>query len=133
MSSFLATVSSVESSDSLHIVKFTNGSETLCMMSLELDESIKKGRDVKLSVKPTHVVLSKNFTGDISFENSLVSSIVSIETGKLLSSVKLVCLDIEIESIITKDTQMKMNLKVGDEVRVFIQASSLSIVEVLDV
>jgi molybdopterin-binding protein len=133
MSVFLSTVSSVESSNSLHIVKFTLGSETLCMMSLELDESIKKSRLVKLSVKPTHVVLSKSLSGDISFENSLKGSIVSIDSGKLLCSVKVALEDTILESIVTKESQEKMNLKIGDKVTALIQASELYIVEVLDV
>jgi molybdopterin-binding protein len=133
MSSFIATVLSVQNSKSLHVVKFKYYEQTLCMMSLQLNSNIQKGVKVKLSVKPTHVVLAKNLNSEISFENRLETTIVSIDSGELLSSVKVSSYDSFIEAIITKESEKKMDLKIGDEVLALIQASELSIVEVLDV
>jgi len=133
MSSFVAIVDTIESQDTLHIVKFVAGDVKLCMMSLQLDPSIQKGVKVKLSVKPTHVVLAKNLNTEISFENRVETTIVSIDSGKLLSSVKVALYKSFIEAIITKESEKKMGLKVGDKVLALIQASELFIVEILDV
>jgi molybdopterin-binding protein len=103
------------------------------MMSLQLNPSIQKGVKVKLYVKPTHVVLAKNLNTEISFENRVETTIISIDSGKLLSSVKVSLYKSFIEAIITKESEKKMGLKVGDKVLALIQASELSIVEVLDV
>ena len=133
MSSLIAKVSSIESSERLHIVKFAHHTKTLCMMSLELPNALDKNSLVKLSFKPTHVVLAKDFSGKLSYENILETTVVSIESGKLLSSVKVEFFDTIIEAIITKKSKEKMALKVGDKVLALIQASELFIVEVLDV
>ncbi len=132
MSSISATVTNIENCDSLHIVKFDCNGQTLSMMSLELDDKIKVGTKVKLVVKPTHIAIAKNFSGEVSYSNKLETTIINIENGQLLSSVKLDFVDTTLESIITVNSSKKMDLKVGDKVIAFIKASELSIGEVID-
>ena len=131
MSSLIAIVKEIESCDSLHIVKFEINGETLSMMSLDLNQNIKIGTKVKLVVKPSHIAIAKNFSGEVSYSNKLDSTISSIENGKLLSSITLSFYDNTLESIITVNSSKKMDLKVGDKVIAFIKASELSIGEVL--
>ena len=130
MSYLIATVSKIQNCDSLHIVKFECYTQTLSMMSLDLSSNIKIGTKVKLVVKPSHIAIAKNFSGDVSYSNRLDSTIKSIENGKLLSSIKLSFFDTLLESIITLESSQKMNLQVGDKVTAFIKASELSIAEV---
>lgn len=132
MSSLIATVTNIENCDSLHIVKFDLNGQTLSMMSLDLNDKITVGKKVKLVVKPSHIAIAKNFTGEVSYSNQLAVTIKSINNGKLLSSVKLDFFDTTLESIITVNSSKKMDLKVGDEVIAFIKASELSISEILD-
>lgn len=132
MSNLIAKVLKIENCDSLHIVKFDCNSKILSMMSLELDEKVKTGSKVKLVVKPSHIAVAKDFNGILSYSNQLKTIIVSIENGKLLSSIKLKFFDMVLESIISVESSKKMDLKVGDEVTAFIKASELSIVGVLD-
>ena len=103
------------------------------MMSLDIDEAIMIGTKVKLSVKPSHIAIAKDFTGELSYANQLPCKIKSIENGTLLSSVKLSFFDVVLESIITLASSEKMQLKAGDAITAFIKASELSIEEVLDV
>ena len=131
MSIFVATVINIESCDTLHIVKFDAYGVTLSMMSLDLAQNIKLGTKVKLVVKPSHIAIAKNLSGDVSYSNRLHSTILSIENGKLLSSIELRFFDTIFESIITVESSLKMNLKVGESVEAFIKASELSISEVL--
>ena len=131
MSSIIARVSHIENCDSLHIVNFDFNGQFLSMMSLELSDKIKVGTKVKLVVKPSHIAIAKNFSGELSYSNRLDTTIESIENGQLLSSVKLGFFDTILESIITRSSSQKMNLQVGDNVTALIKASELSIGEII--
>jgi len=133
MSKIVATVSKIINKDSLHIVEFEFHKQTLLMMSLDLNENVKVGVKVKLVVKPTHVVLAKDFSGEVSFANRVDATISTIDSGVLLSSVKLNFFDTLLESIVTLKSAQDMNLQVGDKVTAFMQASELSIGEIIDV
>jgi len=131
VSNIIAKVKDIQKCDSLHIVKFDYFGQTLSMMSLELNEDIKIDTKVKLIVKPSHIAIAKNFSGDVSYSNKLDTQIVSIENGKLLSSIKLKFQNTILESIITLNSSNNMDLKVGDSVTAFIKASEISIGEVI--
>ena len=130
MSFIQAVVSDIQSCDSLHIVQFECYGETLSMMSLDLDDAVRVGVKVKLVIKPSHIAIAKDFSGEVSYSNQLKTTILSCENGKLLSSIKLKFYDTTLESIITLNSSQKMGLKVGDNVSAFIKASELSIGEV---
>ena len=133
MSSIISVVTNIDNIDNLNIVNFEFYGMQLSMMSLDLNENIKVGAKVKLGVNPTHIAIAKDFSGVVSYSNQLKSTIKSIQNGKLLSSIKLSINDeVEIESIITVNSSIKMDLKIGDEVTAFIKASELSILEVID-
>lgn len=127
MSHLIATVSQIDQCDSLHIVKFDCKGQTLSMMSLDLDNNIQLGTTVELTIKPSHVGIAKDFSGEVSYSNQLSATVKQIDNGQLLSSVKLDFFDTVLESIITVQSSKKMDLKVGDTVTVFIKASDISI------
>ncbi len=127
-----AKVIQIENCDSLHIVKFDFLGQTLSMMSLELDRAIEVGTRVLLQVKPSHVAIGKNISGELSYSNQLKAEILFVENGTLLSSLRLQIGENSIlESIITHNSSQKMDLKIGDEVTALIKASELSIAKVL--
>jgi molybdopterin-binding protein len=135
MSNLIATISKIESCDNLHIIYFNFNGQSLTMMSLELDINIKVGSTVKLSIKPTHIGIGKNISGDLSYSNQLNSIIVSIEKGKLLSSIILKLEDnsnTTLESIITKKSVQRLDLKENDKITAIIKASDISILKGLD-
>ena len=127
-----ATIKDIQNIDNLNIVKFDFYDTTLTMMSLELNDSVRVGTKAKLSIKPTHVAVAKNLSGELSYSNQLKAKVTSIENGKLLSSIKLKYFDTIIESIITSSSSKRMNLHVKDDVIVLIKASELSISEICD-
>ncbi|MGB5868203.1 MAG: TOBE domain-containing protein [Arcobacteraceae bacterium] len=133
MSSLIATVSKIQKCDSLHIVEFRYHDVSLSMMSLDISQKVQVGTKVKLAMKPSHIAIAKNFSGEVSYANQLLCTIIECDNGELLSSIKLQFCDTILESIITLNSSKRMNLKVGDEVMAFIKASELSIYEVLDV
>lgn len=131
MNRFLATVTKIQTKENLNIVNFEFASHKLTMMSLDLDESLRVNSQVTLSIKPTHIALAKDFVGVVSYSNQLGAEIVEVENGELLSSIKLSVGDAMFESIITKDSSTRMDLKVGDMVKIFMKASELSISEIV--
>ena len=127
-----AIVKQIHHVDGLNIVEFDFNSITLSMMSLELNSNIKVGTTVILGAKPSHITIAKNYDIEISYSNKLKTKIINIIEGKLLSSVIMICNNTKIESLITKKTQIKMDLKIDDEVVTLIKSSELFIKEVLN-
>ena len=132
MSQIKASIIQIDSVENLNIVTFYFNGVVLKMMSLDLSDDIQVGKKVTLAVKPSHIAIAKEFSGMVSYSNQLKATIESCNNGKLLSSIKLLTGDVILESIITSESVLKMDLKVGDEVTAMIKASELSIVEVLD-
>ena len=132
MSKFIATIKEIQSIDNLNIVEFDFNGLTLKMMSLDLNDDVKIGKKVELSVKPSNISIAKNLIGEISLSNQIVATIQSLENGQLLTSVILKINDTLLESIITVDSSKRMNLQIGESVTILIKASNLSIGEVLN-
>ena len=130
--SFFAKVKEIKTIDSLNIVEFDFHGITLKMMSLELDSDITINKRVELLVKPSNVIISKNYMEEISLSNQFFAKILDIKDGELLSSLSLKAFDTFFESIITKTSKVKLDLKENDEVNILIKASDLSILRVLN-
>ena len=128
----IARVKDIKTIDSLNIVEFDFNNILLKMMSLELNKDLKIGSKVELLVKPTNVAISKKYIEDISLSNQALAKIVDIENGELLSYLSLQINDTFIESIITKSSSLKLDLKKDDIVNILIKASDLSILKVLN-
>ena len=128
----IARVKNIKSIDNLNIVEFDFNDTILKMMSLELNKNIVVGTKVELSVKPTNVIISKKPIENISLSNQTLAKIVDINDGELLSSITLNTNDCYLESIITKDSFLQLNLQKNDYVNILIKASDLSILRVLN-
>ena len=131
MSTLKAKITDIQGVDNLHVVKFDFFGHSLSMMSLELKNNVQVGSNVVLKTKATSIAIAKDFSGELSYANKLKSKIVAIQNGELLSSIKLQTNDAILESIITKDSSISMNLNIGDDVIALIKANEISIVEVL--
>ncbi|MGJ0362985.1 TOBE domain-containing protein [Aliarcobacter cryaerophilus] len=127
----IARVKDIKTIDSLNIVEFDFNNITLKMMSLELHKEVKLESKVKLLVKPSNVIISKNYIENISLSNQALAKIVAIENGELLSSISLKIGDTTFESIITKESSKRLDLQEGNIVNILIKASDLSILRVL--
>jgi len=132
MSQIIATIKNIRNVDSLNIVEFGFFNHTLKMVSLNLNKQITLNKKVKLSIKPTNILIAKNLQGEISISNQLKAKIVKVENGELLSSILLKIEDTILESIITVDSSKNMNLIEDEEVLILIKASDLFIQEVID-
>ncbi len=130
MSYLIATVTNIIECDMLHLVEFKSNNTALSMISLDLMDNITIGKKVQLTMKPSHIVIAKEFNGDISYSNRLDCTIISIDNGAILSSIRLDFFGSILEAIITFKSSKSMNLKEGDKVTAMINATELSITEV---
>lgn len=127
-----AVVTDVVGEQNLHIISFDFQGSSLSMMGLDLPFGLHVGSSVVLGAKPSHLAIGKNIQGELSYSNQLDATIVSIENGKLLSSIILHVKDVMLQSFITCKSSQRMNLQVGDEVKLLIKASELFVLEVND-
>ncbi|WP_041960124.1 TOBE domain-containing protein [Sulfurospirillum arsenophilum] len=127
-----AVVTRIEGEQNLHIISFDYEGVSLKMMGLDLPKGLHVNAHVILGIKPSHVAIAKNLSGELSYSNQLSATIESIENGKLLSSILLHVNENEMQSFITLSSSTRMNLQVGDAVTLLIKASELFVLEVLD-
>ena len=128
-----ALVSAIEGEQNLHIISFDFLGKSLSMMGLDLPYGLKVGSSVVLGAKSSHLAIAKNLKGELSYSNQLDATIQSIENGALLSSILLELNKTTLQSFITCKSARRMNLAVGDEVKILIKASEIFVLEVKDV
>ena len=128
-----AVVTNIQSSDELNIVEFDFNGTTLSMMALELPSQIKVGTQVILGAKPSHITIAKDKNIEISYSNKLETKIIDLIQGELLCNIIMCTGETKIESLITKKTMLKMQLKKNDQVITLIKSSELFIKEVMNV
>lgn len=131
MNHIQASVTEVKSIDNLTVVSFDAHTTAMRMMALGMSIPLKSKSRVILGVKASHVSIAKNIQGELSISNTLLTKVESFNKGELLCSVKLRFHDALIESIITMDSAIAMNLQAGDSVVALIKSSDLSILEIV--
>ena len=132
MNRLRAVVTQIEGEQNLHIITFDCAGNTLKMMGLDLPKGMHVNAHVTLGIKPSHVAIAKNLSGELSYSNQLPATIKGIENGTLLSSILLQANEHEMQSFITLSSSLRMNLHVGEHVTLLIKASELFVLEVLD-
>ena len=130
MNQIPAIVTAIESMDDLTIVTFEAEGQTMRMMGLGLTLPIVVGSPVLLAAKASNIALAKELKGMLSTSNQLDAVIESVKMGEMLCSVKVRVGSVLLESITTRASALRMDLKVADSVSALIKASELSIVKV---
>ena len=128
-----AVVTNIQGNKELNILEFDFNGTPLSMIALELPQEIKIGTKVILGAKPSHITIAKDKNIDISYSNKLETKIIDLVEGEFLCSIIMCTGDTKIESLITKKSLLKMQLKKEDEVITLIKSSELFIKEVFDV
>ena len=127
MNQIKAKVSKIDSIDNINLVCFKVGDKELKMIALELDPFIVLGANVLLGVKGSSIILSKELNIQLSASNLISCVVKEVNNGKLLCWVDLIFQNITIQSLITKDSSILMDLKKDDQVLAIIKASELFI------
>jgi len=130
MNKILAKVSAIESVDNLSVISFEANKQHLCLMALGLNFELHVGSEVYLSAKSSNISLAKNLQAELSISNQLTCSIISIEMGVLLCSIRLRFAQTILRSVITKASALRMQLKLNDPIIALIKASDLSILAI---
>lgn len=125
-----AKVTEIQRLDNLTVVSFDFEGQPMQMMALELSEKLEVGAEVVLGLKATNVALTKEYKGVISISNQLNCEIQELNNGELLTSVTLRIGNNLLESIITRKSSSIMNLQEGDKLKMLINESELSILEI---
>ena len=128
MNYFQATLKNIKKNGIVHLLEFSFDGEKLQMMALELPDGLRIDENVTLGIKATHVAIAKDFLIHSSFDNQLKASVVSIDRGELLCSLKAAVGGVIIEAIVTLKVCERLDLCVGDSVVLLIPASELSLV-----
>jgi len=127
MNQLKATITQIESIDNLNLLTLSCRTQTIKILTLELNPNLKVGSSVKLSIKSTDIAIAKNSNGMLSYTNQLKAKITQLNNGKLLSSIRLDIEGFGLESVIMLDSSLKMGLRVGDEIVVLLNSNNISI------
>jgi len=130
MNKIKARVTNIQSMDNLSIVAFEAGEHSMQMMALGLNIPLEVGSSVVLGAKASNVSIAADTSTMISISNQLSCIVEELNKGELLCSVKLRFNNAIIESVVTMNSILKMDIKVGDTIMALIKASELSILEV---
>ena len=122
-----ATLTQIQSHESLHLLTFAFGKEQLTMICLDLPCGITEGEEVTLTVNPSYIALAKHPLSTISCTNQIPATIQEITKGTLLSRIQLQANGIQLESLITTDALHTLDLDVGASIVMVINASEIAI------
>jgi len=131
MNTIKATIRHLQSSEGISIVHFDVLGEAMRMMALDLDKGLAKGKEVVIGVKATNIALALEKNSGLSISNQLEVTISKIDLGDLLCCVTFTFHNETWESVITRDSALRLDFKVGARVVALVKSSELSIVEVL--
>ena len=127
MNTIQATITSIKKYQNISAVELNAFSIPINMVALELNEKLKTGLHVNIKTKSTNISLAKNLQTDLSISNQLECEVVELNHGEILCSVKMKIQDTILESIITQNSALKIDIKVGDKIIALIKATDISI------
>ena len=130
MNQLKGVITSVQSEGNLSLVTLDAGVLLATAIVIDTPASapwMVAGTQVLVRVKETEVVIARDWSGQISMRNRWPASIVSLQTGRLLTSVQLICGGQSITSIITTQSATDMNLQPGDRVTALVKTNEISI------
>ena len=122
-----ATIVDIKRYENISCVDFDAQGTKMRMVALELHNKLDIGVNVRLHVKATNIALATGKMESVSISNRLNALITHITLGEILCSVGLRLGDSILESIITKDSALAMDLKQGDTVTALIKSNDISI------
>lgn len=102
---------------------------TVLLESPETCDYLHVKKKITVAFKETEVAIGLEPLGKISMSNQLKCKIKSIENGKILAKLELLCGPNIITSIITSRSSLRLNLKIGDVVIALIKANEISLMD----
>ena len=127
MNKLNARVTSIKTKDSINLIKLKSNEIILTLLTLDLPSNIKENSEVIALFKESEVVISKSESeGNISISNRIKGKILQINRGEIVSIIKIKTKIGDIDSMITTDSSLRLNLKVNDEIFALIKSNEMS-------
>ena len=123
-------ITSIHGSESLSLVKIKVGGIIFTSIIIDTPESdvyFKIGNAVKIYFKETEVIIAKNESFNISIQNKIPCTIISMKLGEILTELHLRFGEFNIKSLITTNALKTLNLKNGDAVLALIKTNEISL------
>ncbi len=123
-------ITSIQGSESLSLVKIAVENTIFTSIIIDTPESnvyFKIGKVVKIYFKETEVIIAKNEPLNISIQNKIPCTIISMKLGEILTELHLRFGEFNIKSLITTNALKTLNLKNGDAVLALIKTNEISL------
>jgi len=130
MNVLIGNITGIHGSESLSLVKIEVGGVIFTSIIIDTPESevyFKIGNRVNVYFKETEVIIAKNELLNISIQNKIPCTIISMKLGEILTELHLRFEDFEIKSLITTNACKTLNLKNGDAVLALIKTNEISL------
>jgi molybdate transport system regulatory protein len=127
MNRLRGTITAVESAGHVRLVDVNVNGTIFSAILLEAAERLHPGATVTLAFKETEVSLAKNLSGLISLRNRLPAQVRAVEKGQVLAKVTLDYQGLDVVSIITTRSAVRLDLKPGDAVEALVKANEMTI------
>lgn len=124
------TVKKVVSSEHSSLAEIDVRGDSFFAVLLETSRTavyLKEGSAVMLLFKETEVVVGKNIQGEISLLNRTVSTVRTVETGKVLSKVVMDHKGTVIAAVLPSKAVLAMSLREGVRVEWFVKANEITL------
>lgn len=132
MNRITGEISKITSSGNISLVEAKVNHQTMAAIVIGTSSNtsyMKIGKLIELLFKETEVSIAKNFTGQISLRNQLEGPILKIKKGEVFSKITFDFMGIEIVSLITTGSAIRLDLKVGDVITGMIKANEVLLME----
>jgi molybdopterin-binding protein len=123
-------ITNIQGSESISLVKIAVENIIFTSIIIDTPESnvyFKIGNAVKIYFKETEVIIAKNELLDISIQNKIPCTIISMKPGEILTELHLRFGGFNIKSLITTNACKTLNLKNGDAVLALIKTNEISL------
>jgi len=123
-------ITNIHESESLSLVKIAVGNIIFTSIIIDTPESdsyFKIGNTVKIYFKETEVIIAKNELLNISIQNKIPCTIISMKLGEILTELHLKFEDFDIKSLITTNACKTLDLKNDDAVLALIKTNEISL------
>lgn len=124
-------ITAVDAHGSIVLIDTVVGEKRLTSMLVGVPEegpAWEAGMPVDLLFKEAEVSLARYLGGMISMRNRMQCTVTGIESGRLLTLVKLDFLGYKIESVITTRSCIALGIAVGTEVEALVKANEMVVV-----
>ena len=127
MNRFQAKLIEIKKSNHIQILQFQLQKQSLTLITLDTIENLKCSYQYSLAIKPINIAIARESKRLQSTMNQLCGTVMAIEFNELLCSITLQIDNIQLESIVLKESLKDMDLKVKDNIMILINISDITL------